>query len=133
MKLSEYIISYRTQHRLSQRQFAKICDLSNGYISMLENEVNPKTNEPVQPSIPALRKIAIGMGISLSELFASIDDTLIDLSSVSDSDISFSPDNIQLTEHERKLIISYRSHPEMQPAIDTLLGLTPAAPATKNA
>lgn len=29
-----------------------------------------------------------------------------------------------LTNHEKELIISYRSHPEMQPAVDTLLMLT---------
>ncbi len=28
-----------------------------------------------------------------------------------------------LTPHEKQLIISYRAHPEMQPAVDTLLGV----------
>ena len=70
MKLSEIIIAYRKARGLSQRQFAKECDLSNGYISMLENELNPKTREPVQPSIPVLKKIANGMGISLSEILS---------------------------------------------------------------
>lgn len=79
MKLSEFIITYRKSHGLSQRQFAKSCNLSNGYISMLENESNPKTKEPVQPSIPVLKKIATGMGMSLSDLLTSIDDTLIEM------------------------------------------------------
>ena len=77
MKLSQFIINYRKDHGLSQRQFAKACDLSNAYISMLEKELNPKTKEPVQPSIPALRKLAIGMGITISDLLSSIDDILI--------------------------------------------------------
>ena len=31
--------------------------------------------------------------------------------------------NITLTSHEQKLLTAYRSHPEMQPAIDKLLGV----------
>ncbi len=44
----------------------------------------------------------------------------------------FTP-KFHLTDEERALVISYRSHPEMQAAVDTLLGLTPATSATKNA
>ena len=36
MTLSELIVSYRNENNLSQRKFAELCDLSNGYISMLE-------------------------------------------------------------------------------------------------
>ena len=31
--------------------------------------------------------------------------------------------NLILTEREEKIILAYRSHPEMQPAVDTILGL----------
>ncbi len=31
--------------------------------------------------------------------------------------------SFDLTAHEKQLVISYRSHPEMQPAVDTILGL----------
>ena len=34
-----------------------------------------------------------------------------------------STNDLDLTEHEKQLIISYRSHPEMQPAVDAILGL----------
>lgn len=36
MTLGEFIRKYRSEHDLSQRQFALKCGLSNGYISMLE-------------------------------------------------------------------------------------------------
>lgn len=74
MTLSTFIKEYRTTHGLSQRQFATRCGVSNGYISMLEREVNPSTGEPAVPSLVMLRKIASGMGITLDDLFAQVDD-----------------------------------------------------------
>lgn len=80
MTLTELIIEYRQQHDLSQRQFAAQCNLSNGYISMLENGTNPNTGKPVIPSITALKKLAKGMNISLPALFERTDNTLVNLS-----------------------------------------------------
>lgn len=79
MTLSDLVQEYRREHGLSQRQFASACGLSNGYISMLERNVNPKTGQPVTPSLPALKKIADGMGISLTDLFTRTDDIPVDL------------------------------------------------------
>lgn len=79
MTLRELIKEYRTEHGLSQRQFAVACGLSNGYISMLENNLNPKTGLPVIPSLEALKKISDGMGTSLSELFQASEDIPVDL------------------------------------------------------
>jgi transcriptional regulator with XRE-family HTH domain len=74
MTLSELMIKYRKEHGMSQRQFAIRCGVSNGYISMLERNINPSTGEAAVPSLPMLRKIAAGMGISLDNLFAKVDD-----------------------------------------------------------
>lgn len=79
MTLSDLVQEYRREHGLSQRQFASICGLSNGYISMLERNVNPKTGQPVTPSLPALKKIADGMSITLTDLFTRTDDIPVDL------------------------------------------------------
>lgn len=79
MTLSQFVTEYRTEHGLSQRQFALACGVSNGYISMLEKNENPKTGMPLIPSIPALKKIAAGMGITLSDLFSKVDDMPVDL------------------------------------------------------
>lgn len=80
MTLSELVIQYRAEHDLSQRQFAIQCGVSNGYIAMLEKNQNPKTGQPMVPTIPSLMKIASGMGMTLSELFANVEDMPVDLS-----------------------------------------------------
>ena len=81
MKLGDLIRSYRDTHGLSQRQFANQCDLSNGYISILEKGINPSTGKPVTPTLPQMKKLADGMAITLSELFEKVDDMPIDIGS----------------------------------------------------
>lgn len=79
MKLRDLIKNYRDSHDLSQRQFASQCNLSNGYISILEKGVNPKTGKPVTPTILQLKKLADGMAMTLNELFEKVDDMPISL------------------------------------------------------
>lgn len=79
MTLSDFVKEYRKEHDLSQRQFAAICGLSNGYISMLEKNMNPKTGLPLMPSLPALKKISDGMGISLADMLTTVDDMPVEL------------------------------------------------------
>ncbi len=73
MTLSELVINYRKGHSLSQRQFAQQCGFSNGFVSMLEKNVNPNTGLPLTPSLPTLQKLAAGMGLSLDALFSLVD------------------------------------------------------------
>lgn len=89
MKLGELITQYRESHDLSQRQFASLCGLSNGYISMLEKGMNPATKKPLTPTIPLLKKLASGMGMTIMEIFEKVDDMPVDLSI---TDESFSAD-----------------------------------------
>lgn len=79
MKLRDLIKNYRDDHDLSQRQFANQCNLSNGYISILERGANPKTGKPVTPTIPQLKKLADGMAMTLNELFEKVDDMPVSL------------------------------------------------------
>lgn len=79
MTIGEAIKKYRNDNKMSQREFAKKCGLSNGSISLLEKGVNPKTNEEITPSLPSLNSIAKGMGISLDNLLNIIDDSAISL------------------------------------------------------
>ena len=79
MELKEYLVLYRRAHDLSQRRFAEQCGLSNGYISMLERGFNPKTGQPITPTLPKLKMIANGMGLELTDLLSQVDDMLIDL------------------------------------------------------
>ena len=97
MTLREYLIKYREDHGLSQRQFASISDISNGYLAMIENGLNPRTGKPPVLSIPMLRKLAGGMGMSLQSLMETIDDEMVS-----------SVDEAILTEDERDLIMYYR-------------------------
>lgn len=111
MKLGELIIQYRTSHALSQRQFATLCGLSNGYISMLEKEVNPATQKPVTPTIPQLKKLASGMNMTMMELFEQVDNIPVDISPTESTPSDDQPHTVNTiriaarngTFHERQL------------------------------
>ncbi len=79
MHIGEFINQYLSKKNMSQRQFAKDCGLSNGYISMLIKNINPKTGKPLVPSLSALISIAKGMGITVDELIAETDDINVDI------------------------------------------------------
>ena len=106
MTLKEYVIEYRKSHKISQRKFAAMCDISNGFISMLEKGDNPHTQKPITPSLPTLKKLATGMGISLDELLSVTDDIQLNLTAFDLEDSStmesFSDKEIQLIEAYRK-------------------------------
>ena len=87
MKLSEVVKKYRDEHGMSMDAFAKVCGLSKSYISMLENERNPKSGKPIIPTIITLKKIANGMNVDLDYLISETDDQQIDISS--NSELSF--------------------------------------------
>ena len=72
MKLSEVLKTYRRENDLSQRDFAKMCGLSNSLISILEKGKNPQTGKAVDPDMRTYRRIADGMGISVDKLFSQI-------------------------------------------------------------
>ena len=75
MSIGEILREYRKEHGLSQRQFAEQCgDITNGYISMLEQGRNPTTGKPIIPSIDKLAALARGMNMTLHELVAMADD-----------------------------------------------------------
>jgi repressor LexA len=89
MKLGDLIREYREGRDLSQRQFADICGLSNGYISMLERGVNPNTNKPITPTIPQLKKLANGMGMTISEMIDKVEDMPVELTAGASNIIPF--------------------------------------------
>ena len=82
MLLGELITTYRNETGMSQRQFAMACGLSNGYISMLEKNENPKTGLPIKPNIDQLIKIANAMGLTLTELLQKADDMPVTLTDI---------------------------------------------------
>ncbi|MBR6442705.1 MAG: helix-turn-helix transcriptional regulator [Clostridia bacterium] len=109
MKLSELIIDHRTRMGISQREFSRRCNLSNSYISFLENEKNPRTGKPLVPTLEQYKKIADGMGISVQRLFELLDDDApVEL--VSDSSSVYVPQ----TEESRTLAIGLDQLPKEQ-------------------
>lgn len=79
MTLRECIIKYRQEHGLSQRGFAKLCGLTNGYISMIEADENPATGKRILPALPTIMKLAAGMNIPLLALIEMLDNDEIKL------------------------------------------------------
>lgn len=119
MTLGQIIKEYRKENYLSQRKFAALCGVSNGYISMLEEGKNPKTNEPIIPSLVTLKKLAEAMEMSLDDLMAIADEMPILLSHDPAPTMNLqlfaekpSPDPIKLTEGEQLLLDLFRQIPE---------------------
>lgn len=73
MKLGEYIKAYRDSHGMSLRDFAAHSGLSVGYLSMLENNKNPKTGAPIAPSIKTFNAVASATNTTVNELLSFID------------------------------------------------------------
>lgn len=69
MTIGDLVKKYRAEHNLSQKEFGDRCNLSKGYISMLERNINPRNNRPIAPTIETLDQLASGMLMTLDELF----------------------------------------------------------------
>jgi transcriptional regulator with XRE-family HTH domain len=107
LKIGDFIKQYRDANNLSQREFAKRCNVSNGYISMLEEGKNPKTNEPIVPTLATYGKIANAMGMTVNDLFSRIADMPITVSSIKNT-----PDENNLTEGEKEFLELFRMLPD---------------------
>lgn len=111
MTLGEYIIKWRAEHGLSQRQFAKLCDLSNGYTSMLEKGVNTSTGKPIIPTLQTMRKLAVGMGTTIHNMLSEVDDIVLDLG-IDPREIEKQPADLgELSINEKAIILAFRSLP----------------------
>jgi repressor LexA len=76
MTLGQIIKAYREENNMSMDRFARVSDLSKGYISQLENNLNPKTGEPPKPSVETIRKAAKGMFMTFDEIISNLDDNI---------------------------------------------------------
>lgn len=73
MFLGEIIKEYRIKHDMTMDDFASKSGISKGYISMLEKNENPKTKEPIAPSLAMLNKVSKAMNIPIDDLFKIVD------------------------------------------------------------
>lgn len=126
MKLGDIVKKYREEHDLSMRQFAKQSGLSHAYIPLIEKGLNAN-GYPLTPSITVMKRLADAMGMTLNDLMAMTDDDMeVDLSYEANSIVSdLVKQDFPLTEHEKRLVEAYRANPNMQEAVDKLLGVEP--------
>ena len=127
MKLSTIIIEYRKRMGISQREFSRRCDLSNSYISFLENEYNPKTGKPIVPTIKRYKQLAAGMEITVNELFEILDEDAPVSLADDDPSAAFS-ESVQtpdlFSDEEYRLINAWRSADEsIKSAVRKLLDM----------
>lgn len=75
MTLGEYLLNYRRVHRVSQREFAKMCNykITCSYVSMLERNSRPASGKPIAPSIETVKTVAEATGITFGELIDLLD------------------------------------------------------------
>lgn len=77
MKLGEIVKDYRTRNHLTMQEFADRCDLSKGFISMLEKGQHPQSARKLVPSLDTVGKIAVGMGMDINSLLDLLDDDFV--------------------------------------------------------
>ncbi len=73
MNLGDIIKQFRKENSMSMGQFSEKSGLSKGYISMLENNKNPRNKKPIIPSLETIKQISQAMGISLDTLIKRLD------------------------------------------------------------
>lgn len=94
MNIGKVIKDYREKNQMTMQDFADKCNLSKGYISMLEKGKHPQNNKPIIPSIETVQKLSAAMGISIDTLLESLDrNQLVDVSRPSYSFESAQQDN----------------------------------------
>lgn len=115
MTLGEVIKEYRKEHALSQAAFADLSGISKGYISMLENNKNPKSGLPITPTFSVFEKVAKVMHISTDDLIRRMDgDQSIQVNT------AHSEDDAELLEYLEYL----RTRPEARILMSTMRGAT---------
>lgn len=76
MTIGDVIKEFRKLNDLSLEEFGKMCGLSRSYISMLENNKDPRGN-PVNPSLETIDKIATAIGVDTDALVGQIDQDVV--------------------------------------------------------
>jgi len=92
------IRKYRETQNLSQKEFAKLIGVSNSRVSNWEQGIN-------RPDVDILASICEVLKVSPDELL----------------DIRLNPED--MNEHEKKLVMAYRTRVGLQQAVDILLGI----------
>lgn len=76
MTIGDVIKEFRKINNLSLEEFGKMAGLSRSYVSMLENNKDPRGN-PVNPSLDTIDKIASTIGVDIDALVGQIDQDVV--------------------------------------------------------
>ena len=76
MTIGDVIKEFRKLNDLSLEEFGKMAGLSKSYVSMLENNKDPRGN-PVNPSLETIDKIAGAIGVDVDALVGQIDQDVV--------------------------------------------------------
>lgn len=97
-EIGNRIRKYREDRKLNQKQLAELIGVSNSRVSNWEQGIN-------RPDADILAEICKALQVSPSELL----------------DVHLTDE--ELTEQERKVLQAYRTKPELQQAVNILLGI----------
>lgn len=73
MTFAEMIKAFRESSDMSMEDFARLSGLTKAYISRIERGTDPRTGNPVNPSMETIESCAKAMGIRPSELVRTIE------------------------------------------------------------
>lgn len=107
-KFSEKFKELRKSRNLSQQELADYLHTSKSSVNMYERGER-------EPGLEMLEAIADYFNVDMDYLIGKAD--------VANKALSSAPAPL-LTEHEVTVALAYRHHPEEQPAVDKLLGIT---------
>lgn len=115
---SERLRSLRAEKDLTRQALSNLIGITHSSINMYERGER-------EPGLETLEIIADFFNVDMDYLLGRQDvPRKIDFSHISSAIPAADTSNlINLTKHEHSVISSYRKHPEMQPAVDRLLGV----------
>ena len=121
---SERLRTLRNNFGLSQQKLAdKIGTVSKSSINMYERGDR-------EPGLETMEAFADFFNVDIDYLYGKSD---IPNRSREENSIHFSAESFILSPHEKTVVIAYRSNPEMQAAVDRLLGVEESAAQEKQA
>lgn len=76
MTLGDVIREFRELNGISMDEFSNMSGLSKSYISMLENNKDPR-GKAINPSLETIDKVASAIGVELDNLVSQIDQDVV--------------------------------------------------------
>ena len=125
MHLGDIIKKYREEHGMSQSSFAAVSGISKGYISMLENNRNPSTGEPLAPTFTIFEKVSKVLGCTPDFLLRSMDeDQMIQFNTAAYA-LDYSPSELMKGIEQGRIHISNLKGIKFDPDYDNMIPKLP--------